>query len=40
MARSLEGGRTNVDATVDERDSDMGGGAAYHDNHVRVDKSA
>ena len=31
---------TNVNATVDERDSDMGGGAVYHDNRVRVDKSA
>jgi anaerobic selenocysteine-containing dehydrogenase len=30
---------TNVNATVDERDSDMGGGAVYHDNRVRVDKS-
>jgi anaerobic selenocysteine-containing dehydrogenase len=29
-----------VNATVDERDSDMGGGAVYHDNRVRVDKSA
>jgi anaerobic selenocysteine-containing dehydrogenase len=29
---------TNVNATVDERDSDMGGGAVYHDNCVRVDK--
>jgi anaerobic selenocysteine-containing dehydrogenase len=25
-----------VNATVDERDSDMGGGAVYHDNRVRV----
>jgi anaerobic selenocysteine-containing dehydrogenase len=31
---------TTVNATVDERDSDMGGGAVYHDNLVRVDKSA
>ncbi len=30
----------NVNATVDERDSDMGGGAVYHDNRVRVDRSA
>jgi anaerobic selenocysteine-containing dehydrogenase len=30
---------TNVNATVDERDSDMGGGAVYHDNRVRVDRS-
>jgi anaerobic selenocysteine-containing dehydrogenase len=28
-----------VNATVDERDSDMGGGAVYHDNRVRVDKT-
>jgi anaerobic selenocysteine-containing dehydrogenase len=27
-----------VNATVAERDSDMGGGAVYHDNRVRVDK--
>jgi anaerobic selenocysteine-containing dehydrogenase len=27
-----------VNATVDERDSDMGGGAVYHDNRVRVDR--
>jgi len=28
-------------ATVnDERDSDMGGGAVYHDNRVRVDKTS
>ena len=30
---------STVNATVDERDSDMGGGAVYHDNRVRVDKS-
>jgi anaerobic selenocysteine-containing dehydrogenase len=29
-----------INATVDERDSDMGGGAVYHDNRVRVDKTA
>ena len=34
-----KGGAT-VNATVDERDSDMGGGAVYHDNRVRVDKPA
>jgi anaerobic selenocysteine-containing dehydrogenase len=28
-----------VNATVDERDSDMGGGAVYHDNRVDVDKT-
>jgi anaerobic selenocysteine-containing dehydrogenase len=27
-----------VNATVDERDADMGGGAIYHDNRVGVDK--
>ena len=27
-----------INATVPERDSDMGGGATYHDNRVRVDK--
>jgi anaerobic selenocysteine-containing dehydrogenase len=27
-----------INATVDERDSDMGGGAVYHDNRVRVEK--
>ena len=29
-----------INATVDERDSDMGGGAVFHDNRVRVDRSA
>ncbi|HZJ67936.1 MAG TPA: molybdopterin oxidoreductase family protein [Kofleriaceae bacterium] len=29
-----------VNATVDERDSDMGGGAVFHDNRVRVERSA
>jgi len=28
-----------VNATVDERDSDMGGGAVYHDNRVNVDRN-
>src|SRR5262249_4070270 len=27
-----------INATVDERDSDMGGGAVYHDNRVQVDR--
>ncbi len=31
---------TTVNATVDERDSDMGGGAVYHDNRVRVDRTS
>ena len=29
-----------VNATVDVRDSDMDGGAVYHDNRVRVDKAS
>jgi anaerobic selenocysteine-containing dehydrogenase len=29
-------GRATVNATVDERDSDMGGGAVFHDNRVEV----
>jgi len=33
---SKQGATINV--TVDERDSDMGGGAVFHDNRVRVDK--
>jgi anaerobic selenocysteine-containing dehydrogenase len=28
----------NVNATVDERDSDMGGGAVFHDNRVEVER--
>lgn len=32
----LLGGSSNVNATVDERDSDMGGGAVFHDNRVEV----
>ncbi len=34
----LLGGGANVNATVDERDSDMGGGAVFHDNRVEVEK--
>ena len=34
-----KGGAT-VNATVDERDSDMGGGAVFHDNRVQVEKPA
>lgn len=30
-------GRANINATVEERDSDMGGGAVYHDNRVEVE---
>jgi anaerobic selenocysteine-containing dehydrogenase len=37
--RDAKGGAT-VNATVDERDSDMGGGAVYHDNRVRVDRTS
>jgi len=29
-------GGANINATVEERDSDMGGGAIYHDNRVEV----
>jgi anaerobic selenocysteine-containing dehydrogenase len=29
---------TTVNATVDDRDSDMGHGAVYHDNRIRVDR--
>ncbi|MEU7424577.1 molybdopterin oxidoreductase family protein [Streptomyces sp. NPDC040750] len=32
----LTGNRAGVNATVAERDSDMGGGAVYHDNRVEV----
>jgi hypothetical protein len=28
-----------INATVDERDSDMGGGAVFHDNRVEVTRS-
>jgi anaerobic selenocysteine-containing dehydrogenase len=34
--RSVKGG-TTVNATVDERDADMGGGAVFHDNRVEVE---
>jgi anaerobic selenocysteine-containing dehydrogenase len=37
-AHAKEG--ATVNATVGERLSDMGGGAVYHDNRVRVDRSA
>ena len=37
--RDSKGGAT-VNRTVDERDSDMGGGAVYHDNRVRVDRTS
>jgi anaerobic selenocysteine-containing dehydrogenase len=33
----LDGGGTNVNATVDERDTDMGGGAVFHDNRVEIE---
>jgi anaerobic selenocysteine-containing dehydrogenase len=35
--RLVEGGAT-VNATVDERDSDMGGGAVFHDNRVQIER--
>jgi hypothetical protein len=34
-----KGGAT-INATVDERDSDLGGGAVFHDNRVQVERSA
>jgi anaerobic selenocysteine-containing dehydrogenase len=34
---SVKGG-TTVNATVDERDADMGGGAVFHDNRVEVER--
>ena len=37
--RDVRDGAT-VNATVDERDSDMGGGAVYHDNRVQVQRVA
>ena len=39
LAARLRHGAT-VNATVDERDSDMGGGAVYHDNRVQVQRVA
>jgi hypothetical protein len=33
----LTGGST-VNATVNERDADMGGGAVFHDNRVEVEE--
>jgi len=33
-------GAANANATVSERDSDMGGGAEYHDNRVEVESLA
>jgi anaerobic selenocysteine-containing dehydrogenase len=35
--RSVKGGAT-VNATVDERDADMGGGAVFHDNRVEIER--
>src|SRR5262249_10275378 len=35
-----EKGGATINATVDARDWDMGSGAVYHDNRVRVDKVA
>ena len=35
--RSVKGG-TTVNATVDERDADMGGGAVFHDNRVEIER--
>jgi len=38
-ARDSKTGAT-ANATVGERDADVGGGAVYHDNRVRVDQSS
>jgi anaerobic selenocysteine-containing dehydrogenase len=35
--RMLSGG-SNMNATVDERDADLGGGAVFHDNRVEVER--
>jgi anaerobic selenocysteine-containing dehydrogenase len=35
--RLLKDGAT-VNATVDERDADMGGGAVFHDNRVEIER--
>ena len=32
-------GGANINATVEERDADMGGGAVFHDNRVQVERS-
>ena len=36
--KNVRGG-ANVNATVEERDADMGGGAVFHDNRVEVEHS-
>lgn len=36
---SLSKHRTTVNATVDEGDADMGAGALYHDNRVRISRT-
>ena len=33
-------GGANVNATVEERDADMGGGAIFHDNRVEVERAS
>ena len=33
-------GGANVNATVEERDADMGGGAVFHDNRVQVERAS
>ena len=33
-------GGANINATVEERDTDMGGGAIYHDNRVDVERTS
>jgi hypothetical protein len=36
--RFVTEGIARADATVDERDSDMGGGAVFHDNRVEIER--
>ena len=37
--KNVRGG-ANVNATTEERDADMGGGAIYHDNRVEVERAS
>ena len=37
--KNVRGG-ANINATTEERDADMGGGAIYHDNRVEVERAS
>jgi anaerobic selenocysteine-containing dehydrogenase len=37
--KNIRGG-ANINATVEERDADMGGGAVFHDNRVQVERAS